>query len=77
MIVDQFIERVDAVLEWDNAALDATTVIKQYLASKGMPINPNDAAIAGHAVAIDCVLVTNNSREFKRIRNLLVEDWSV
>jgi tRNA(fMet)-specific endonuclease VapC len=32
--------------------------------------------IAGHALAVDCVLVTNNVREFARVKTLRVEDWA-
>jgi tRNA(fMet)-specific endonuclease VapC len=32
--------------------------------------------IAAHALALDCVLVTGNTREFARIKGLRVEDWS-
>ncbi len=31
---------------------------------------------AGHALAADCVLVTNNTREFSRVVGLHVEDWA-
>lgn len=76
LIVDQFIERINAVLPWDKAAVEATAAIKRYLAERGMPIGANDAAIAGNAVAAGSVLVTNNTREFKRVPDLRIEDWS-
>lgn len=76
LIVDQFMERVDAVLPWDKAAVEATVAIKRYLAERGTPIGANDAAIAGNAIAAGCVLVTNNTREFERVPDLRVEDWS-
>lgn len=76
LIVDQFMERIDAVLPWDKAAVEATTEIKRYLAERGAPIGGNDAAIAGSAIAANCVLVTNNTREFERVPDLRVEDWS-
>ncbi len=76
-IVDQFMERIDGVLAWDKAAVDATTAIKRDLAERGTPIGANDAAIAGNAIAAGCVLVTNNTREFERVPDLRVEDWSV
>ncbi|MFF0977144.1 type II toxin-antitoxin system VapC family toxin, partial [Proteus mirabilis] len=50
-LVDAFCERVDAILAWDKAAVDATTVIKKCLSDVGLPIGNNDSAIAGHAVA--------------------------
>lgn len=41
------------------------------------PIGPNDTAIAGHAIAAGTVLVTNNTREFKRVPDLVLEDWAM
>ena len=76
LIVDQFMERVDAVLPWDKAAVEATATIKRYLAEGGTPIGANDAAIAGNAIAAGCALVTNNTREFERVPDLRIEDWS-
>jgi tRNA(fMet)-specific endonuclease VapC len=32
--------------------------------------------IAGHAIAAECVLITNNTREFSRVENFRVEDWT-
>ncbi|ECF7068460.1 PIN domain-containing protein [Salmonella enterica subsp. enterica] len=66
-LVDAFCARLDAILPWDRAAVDATTEIKVALRLAG-----NDTAIAGHAIA---VLVTNNVREFERVPGLTLEDW--
>ncbi len=55
---------------------EATVTIKRYLTERGTPIGANDAAIAGNAIAASCVLVTNNRREFDRVPDLHVEDWS-
>jgi tRNA(fMet)-specific endonuclease VapC len=75
-LVDAFCARLDAVLAWDRAAVDATTEIKVALAAAGTPVGPNDTAIAGHAIATGSVLVTNNTREFARVPGLESEDWS-
>ncbi|EGN2330915.1 type II toxin-antitoxin system VapC family toxin, partial [Escherichia coli] len=48
-LVDAFCARLDAILPWDRAAVDATTEIKVALRMAGTPIGPNDTAIAGHA----------------------------
>lgn len=74
-LVDAFCIRLDAVLAWDRAAVDATADIKAALAAAGTPIGPNDTAIAGHAIAVGAVLVTNNTREFARVPGLKLEDW--
>lgn len=74
-LVDAFCTRLDAVLPWNRAAVDATTEIKAVLAAAGTPIGPNDTAIAGHAIAAGAMLVTNNTREFERVPGLVLEDW--
>nr|WP_241022281.1 PIN domain-containing protein [Burkholderia sp. Ac-20353] len=76
-LVTAFIARLDGVLPWDTAAIEATTAIRADLAARGTPIGANDAAIAGHAIAADAVLVTNNTREFSRVDGLALEDWAV
>lgn len=75
-LVDAFCARLDAILHWDRAAVDATTDIKVALRQAGTPIGPNDTAIAGHAVSVGAILVTNNTREFERVPGLKLEDWA-
>ena len=74
-LVDAFCARLDAILPWDSAEVDAITEIKVALRLAGTPIGPNDTAIAGHAIATGAVLVTNNTREFERVPGLTLEDW--
>jgi tRNA(fMet)-specific endonuclease VapC len=76
-LVDAFCARLDAILPCpgSRAAVDATTEIKVALRMAGTPIGPNDTAIAGHAIAAGAVLVTNNTREFERVPDLVLEDW--
>lgn len=74
-LVDAFCARLDAILAWDRAAVDATTEVKATLAAACTPIGPNDTAIAGHAIAAGAILVTNNTREFERVAGLTFEDW--
>lgn len=45
------------------------------LESKGKPIGANDLLIAAHALALGHILVTDNVREFSRIRDLKLENW--
>lgn len=75
MLVDEFVKRLDAVLPWDQRAVDATIETMGGLSKAGTSIGANDSAIAGHAIATGCTLVTNNVREFGRVPGLVYEDW--
>ena len=55
--------------------MEATTRIKKILSDAGEPIGPNDSMIAGHAISANCVLVSNNTREFERVPGLHLVDW--
>ena len=46
------------------------------LKDAGTPIGANDLWIACHALAEDATLVTHNTREFRRITTLRLEDWA-
>lgn len=50
--------------------------IRAALEAKGTPIGANDYWIAAHARASGLVLVTNNAREFRRVKGLKVENWT-
>ena len=45
------------------------------LEKAGESIGGNDLWIAAHAAAASLILITNNEREFKRIKSLKVENW--
>jgi tRNA(fMet)-specific endonuclease VapC len=74
-LVEAFAARLSAILPWEGAAAVEATRIKQDLAAKGTLIGGNDIMIAGHALAAECVLVTNNVREFARVDGLRIENW--
>jgi tRNA(fMet)-specific endonuclease VapC len=48
---------------------------RAVLESEGRVIGNNDLWIAAHAKAADLTLVTNNEREFRRIRGLKIQNW--
>jgi len=50
-------------------------LLRTELETKGTPIGANDTFIAAHALATDCILVTDNVREFRRVRGLKVQNW--
>ena len=65
------------VVPFDEAAADAYGTVRAAMEKKGRPIGPLDTLIAAHALALGTVLVTSNTREFRRVPGLSVEDWSL
>lgn len=49
--------------------------LRTRLEHAGEPIGANDLLIAAQAMALGCTLVTDNVREFARIKQLRVENW--
>ena len=49
--------------------------IRAQLEKKGTLIGPYDILIAGTALSLNMILVTNNTREFERIDGLQLENW--
>ncbi len=46
------------------------------LEKRGQIIGANDLWIASHCLQLGLTLVTNNEREFRRIPNLAIENWT-
>ncbi len=63
--------------DFDEAAAAAAAKVRATLERKGQVIGPYDTLVAGHAVELNVTLVTHNTREFKRVPGLKVEDWVV
>jgi tRNA(fMet)-specific endonuclease VapC len=64
-----------AVLEFDKEDARRAGEIRALLVAKGTPIGAYDVLIAGQALARSMILVTHNTREFKRVPGLRIEDW--
>jgi tRNA(fMet)-specific endonuclease VapC len=63
------------VIPFEAPADQAYGLIRVRLERAGQPIGANDLLIAAHAVAVGCVIVTDNELEFGRIEGLLRENW--
>lgn len=70
----QFVNRFVS-LPFDDKAAEVYSEIRADLEKMGQPIGPNDLLIAAIAMANDVTLVTHNTREFGRVKNLKLEDW--
>jgi tRNA(fMet)-specific endonuclease VapC len=71
-----FIGFVPALAMPENAA-ETYGFIRADLESRGEMIGNNDLWIAAHALAAKLTLVTNNEKEFRRVRGLKIQNWAV
>jgi tRNA(fMet)-specific endonuclease VapC len=62
-------------LDWPCEASPLYGQIRAQLQKRGTPIGAMNLLIASHALFIDAVLVTNNTREFERVPDLKIENW--
>jgi tRNA(fMet)-specific endonuclease VapC len=59
-----------------ETAAEIYGAIRADLESRGQQIGNNDLWIAAHALAANLTLVTNNEREFARVKNLKIQNWA-
>ena len=64
------------VLDFPDDAAAHYAKIRAEVRARGTMIGANDLLIAAHARSLGLTLVTNNTREFKQVRNLSLENWT-
>jgi tRNA(fMet)-specific endonuclease VapC len=65
------------LLDFAEGDAQAAGEIRAELERQGKRIGEYDTLIAGQAFARNLILVTANTSEFGRVKELVVEDWSV
>lgn len=74
--LDEFILPLE-ILPFDEEATRTYGEIRAALEKAGTPIGSMDLLIAAHAASLGVALVTNNTREFSRVPDLILADWTV
>lgn len=74
--LEEFIAPLE-IATFDEAANRTYGKIRSHLEKTGTPIGSMDTLIGAHALSLAVTLVTNNVREFNRINNLKIIDWTV
>ena len=72
--LEQFLLPLELV-NFDESAATAYGQIRAGLEREGKIIVSMDILIAAHALSLNTILVTNNTKEFGRVSGLLLEDW--
>jgi tRNA(fMet)-specific endonuclease VapC len=73
--LDEFLDYAQVLDYPSEAALDYGQ-IRAYVKARGAIIGSNDMLIAAHARCLGLTLVTNNTREFARVPQLKIENWT-
>ena len=73
--LDEFLSPLD-ILTYNEIAARTYGDIRFQLEKRGESIGPLDLLIAAHALSQNLTLVTNNDKEFKRIKSLEIENWT-
>ena len=64
------------IAPYDSMAAREYGEIRASLEKTGNPLGALDTLIAAHARALRLTLVTNNEREFNRVPDLHIENWT-
>jgi len=70
----QFLAPIEISSYGDEAAQQYGP-LRALLEKQGTPIGSLDMLIAAHVLSINCILVTNNEKEFSRVPNLKIDNW--
>lgn len=74
LALTMFLSNITILPYDENSSIDYG-MLRSKLEKEGQPIGPLDILIAAHAKASKSILVTNNIKEFNRIKDLVVENW--
>ncbi len=74
LALTEFLGPLD-VIDFPSGAARIYGNIRSYLQRTGTPIGNYDLLIAAHALYQGLTLVTNNTKEFNRVPDLVIEDW--
>jgi tRNA(fMet)-specific endonuclease VapC len=69
-LVKSFCERLDAIVPWDENAVDKYTEIQMQAIAEGTITNMNNAMLAAHAICLDASLLCSNGKSFEDIGGL-------
>ena len=72
--IEEFISPLE-ILPYDEIAAAVYGDIRIQMEKRGEPIGPLDLLIAAHVLSRDLVLISNNKKEFTRVKNLKVKNW--
>lgn len=73
-ILDNFTAAFE-IIPFDDVCVKIYANIRSSLEKSGTPIGPMDLLIAAICLGNNFILVTNNTKEFRRIKKIKLENW--
>ena len=65
------------ILNFEQKDTQSYGMIKSDLRKSGKMVGVIDALLAAQAISRKLIFITNNTKEFERINNLRIEDWTL
>ncbi len=65
------------ILNFEQKDAKEFGIIKRDLRNSGKMIGAIDALLAAQSISRKLIFITNNTKEFERINNIKIEDWTL
>ena len=65
------------ILNFEQKDTQSYGMIKSDLRKSGKMVGAIDALLAAQSISRNLIFITNNTKEFERINNLRIEDWTL
>jgi tRNA(fMet)-specific endonuclease VapC len=65
------------IIAFDSKAAQESAKVRAFLRAIGKPSGNLDPLLAGHAISIGAVLVTNNTKHYENVPGLALDNWLV
>ena len=65
------------ILNFEQKDAKEFGIIKRDLRNSGKMIGAVDALLAAQSISRKLIFITNNTKEFERINNIKIEDWTL
>lgn len=75
LLITEFLEDV-LVVEFTSVDAFDSGRLSNQLRKTGKPIGELDTLIAGHALSLRTILVSNNEKHYSKVKELKLENWS-
>ena len=74
-VINSFVSHLD-VMELNAHAAEIYATLRDSIEAKGLTVGNADLLIGAHAISLNCILVTNNTKDFAEFPQIQLENWA-